>query len=325
MSREIVEAVRGLAAEKNISHEKLMEALEDALLSAYKKTPGSAPYAKVEMDRESGDFKVWELKIPPELEEQLLVEATVDAAADGRPRDGRDARAGRAGDRPREAQGVRGSDRDRGRHPARLRPDRRADRQAGDPAADPRGRARHDVRGVPRPRRRADHRHRPAVRLPLHARPAARAGRGAAAEVRAGRRRALRPFAADQGRDQGRLELDQGPEHHRLAPRPRADQVAVRARGAGDRRRPGGDHRRRARARLPLEDRGRLARRRRRPGRRLRRARAARACGWSSPSCAARRSTSSPTTTSPPGSSPRRCRPPASARCWSTTPTSRRR
>jgi transcription termination/antitermination protein NusA len=78
MSKEIVEAVRGLAAEKNISHEKLMEALEDALLSAYKKTPGSAPYAKVEMDRDSGDFIVWELKIPPELEEQLLIEATTD-------------------------------------------------------------------------------------------------------------------------------------------------------------------------------------------------------------------------------------------------------
>ncbi len=78
MSKEIVEAVRGLAAEKNISLEKLMEALEDALLSAYKKTPGSAPYAKVEMDRESGDFIVWELKIPPELEEQLLVEAIED-------------------------------------------------------------------------------------------------------------------------------------------------------------------------------------------------------------------------------------------------------
>src|SRR3954451_11345357 len=78
MSKEIVEAVRGLAAEKNISHEKLMEALEDALLSAYKKTPGSAPYARVEMDRDSGDFIVWELKIPPELEEQLLVEATGD-------------------------------------------------------------------------------------------------------------------------------------------------------------------------------------------------------------------------------------------------------
>jgi N utilization substance protein A len=78
MSKEILEAVRGLAAEKNISAEKLMEALEDALLSAYKKTPGSAPYAKVEMNRDTGDFTVWELKIPPELEEQLLVEATTD-------------------------------------------------------------------------------------------------------------------------------------------------------------------------------------------------------------------------------------------------------
>jgi N utilization substance protein A len=78
MSKEIVEAVRGLAAEKNISSEKLMEALEDALLSAYKKTPGSARYAKVEMDRDSADFIVWELKIPPELEERLLVDATVD-------------------------------------------------------------------------------------------------------------------------------------------------------------------------------------------------------------------------------------------------------
>ena len=48
-------------------------------------------------------------------------------------------------------------------------------------------------------------------------------------------------------------------------------------------------------------------------------ARAAPASGWSSPSCAARRSTSSPSTTSRPGSSPRRCRPPACARCWSTT------
>src|SRR4030081_766419 len=80
MSREIVEAVRGLAAEKNISSEKLMEALEDALLSACKKTPGSARYAKVEMDRDSADCIVWELKIPPELEEQLLVEATTDQA-----------------------------------------------------------------------------------------------------------------------------------------------------------------------------------------------------------------------------------------------------
>jgi N utilization substance protein A len=77
MSKEILEATRALAAEKGIAHEKLMEALEDALLSAYKKQPGSAKYARVEMDRESGDFKVFELLIPERLEAQLIVE-TID-------------------------------------------------------------------------------------------------------------------------------------------------------------------------------------------------------------------------------------------------------
>ena len=42
MSQEIVEAVRALGREKGISEEKLMAALEDALLSAYKKQPGAA-------------------------------------------------------------------------------------------------------------------------------------------------------------------------------------------------------------------------------------------------------------------------------------------
>ena len=102
-------------------------------------------------------------------------------------------------------------------------------------------------------------------------------------------------------------------------PRPRADQEALRARGPRDRRRPGRDRQRRPRARLPLEDRRRsptpTASTRSAPAS----ARAARASAWSSPSCAARRSTSSPTTTSPPGSSPRRCRRPACARCSSTT------
>ncbi|MEA2443364.1 MAG: transcription termination/antitermination protein NusA, partial [Thermoleophilales bacterium] len=74
MSREIVEAVHVLEREKGISSERLMLALEDALLSAYKKQPGAARYARVDMDRESADFKVFELLIPPELEEKLLSE-----------------------------------------------------------------------------------------------------------------------------------------------------------------------------------------------------------------------------------------------------------
>jgi N utilization substance protein A len=82
MSREIMEAATGLAREKGIAPEKLMVALEDALLAAYKKTPGAAHYARVEMDREEGDFRVFELILPPELEEQLLDEqAELDAAA----------------------------------------------------------------------------------------------------------------------------------------------------------------------------------------------------------------------------------------------------
>src|SRR6185437_5182391 len=77
MSREILEAMHALAREKGIEPEKLMVALEDALLSAYKKQPGSAKYARVEMDRETADFRVIELIIPERLEAHLIVE-TID-------------------------------------------------------------------------------------------------------------------------------------------------------------------------------------------------------------------------------------------------------
>ena len=78
MSREIVEAVHVLEREKGISSDRLMAALEDALLSAYKKTPGAARYARVDMDRASGDFRVFELLVPPDLEERLLSEVEVE-------------------------------------------------------------------------------------------------------------------------------------------------------------------------------------------------------------------------------------------------------
>jgi transcription termination/antitermination protein NusA len=78
MSKEIVEAVHVLEREKGISSERLMAALEDALLSAYKKTPGAARYARVDMDRDSGDFKVFELLVPEELEERLLAEVEIE-------------------------------------------------------------------------------------------------------------------------------------------------------------------------------------------------------------------------------------------------------
>ena len=75
MSKEIVDAIHVLEQEKGIASETLMDALEDALLSAYKKSPGSAKYARVDIDHATGDFTVFELILPAELEEKLLAEA----------------------------------------------------------------------------------------------------------------------------------------------------------------------------------------------------------------------------------------------------------
>ena len=74
MTQEIVDAVKTLEQEKGIASDTLMDALEDALLSAYKKTPGAAKYATVELDHGSADFRVYELKVPEDLEQRLLDE-----------------------------------------------------------------------------------------------------------------------------------------------------------------------------------------------------------------------------------------------------------
>jgi N utilization substance protein A len=79
VSREIVEALHGLEQEKGIDAETLMAALEDALLSAYKKSPDAAKYARVDLDRNTADFRVYELILPPELEEKLLADAAEEA------------------------------------------------------------------------------------------------------------------------------------------------------------------------------------------------------------------------------------------------------
>jgi N utilization substance protein A len=78
MSKEIVEAVHALEREKGISAERLMTAVEDALLSAYKKTPDAAKYARVDLDHDTADFRVFELQVPAELEERLLAEVEVE-------------------------------------------------------------------------------------------------------------------------------------------------------------------------------------------------------------------------------------------------------
>ena len=74
MSREIIEAVRTIEREKGIETDTLVHALEDALLAAYKKTPGASRHATVELD-DDGDFRVFSIELPPDVEERLLDEA----------------------------------------------------------------------------------------------------------------------------------------------------------------------------------------------------------------------------------------------------------
>ncbi|MGH2935084.1 MAG: transcription termination factor NusA [Gaiellaceae bacterium] len=74
MSQEIVDAVREIEREKGIESGTLVAALEDALLAAYKKTPGATRHAAVELD-DRGDFRVFSIEIPDDLEVRLLDEA----------------------------------------------------------------------------------------------------------------------------------------------------------------------------------------------------------------------------------------------------------
>jgi N utilization substance protein A len=72
VSREIIEALRQIEKEKGIAFEALVEALEDALLSAYKKTPNAVEHAKVEVDTETGDMRVYELIFPEHIDVEAL-------------------------------------------------------------------------------------------------------------------------------------------------------------------------------------------------------------------------------------------------------------
>src|SRR6266571_3780924 len=74
MTQEIIEAVREIERDKGIEEGALVAALEDALLAAYKKTPGASRHATVEMDT-GGDFRVFSIELPPDIAVRLLDEA----------------------------------------------------------------------------------------------------------------------------------------------------------------------------------------------------------------------------------------------------------
>ncbi|HXF33242.1 MAG TPA: transcription termination factor NusA [Candidatus Acidoferrales bacterium] len=59
----MVDALKEIQSERNISREMLMEALEAALISAYKRNYGGDANAIVTIDRDSGEYKVYHRRI----------------------------------------------------------------------------------------------------------------------------------------------------------------------------------------------------------------------------------------------------------------------
>jgi N utilization substance protein A len=59
MNKEFIEALEDLEKEKQISKELLIDAIESALVSAYKKNYGTQQNVRVSIDRESGDIDIF--------------------------------------------------------------------------------------------------------------------------------------------------------------------------------------------------------------------------------------------------------------------------
>lgn len=76
MNKETIEALRQIEKEKSIPFDTLIEALEDALHSAYQKTPHAVPFSEVSIDRDSGQIHVFELIFPPGHEPAVQDEET---------------------------------------------------------------------------------------------------------------------------------------------------------------------------------------------------------------------------------------------------------
>jgi N utilization substance protein A len=104
MSADLIHALEQLEKDKGIDKDVIIEAIEAALISAYKRSFGSSQNVKVFVDRQTGDFKVFALKkvtgdpqndlleisvenakkINPELEEEDVVEIEVTPKTFGR-------------------------------------------------------------------------------------------------------------------------------------------------------------------------------------------------------------------------------------------------
>ncbi|KPV39828.1 transcription termination factor NusA [Alicyclobacillus ferrooxydans] len=82
MNVEFIEALDQLAKEKGIDKDTLLEAIEAALISAYKRNFNSAPNVRVEIGRETGEVHVFARKEVVEVPSDTRLEISLDAALD---------------------------------------------------------------------------------------------------------------------------------------------------------------------------------------------------------------------------------------------------
>jgi N utilization substance protein A len=80
MNAEFIEALNSICEEKGIPKETMFEAIEAALVSAYKKNYGTAQNVKIVMDRETGDVKVYAQKTVVEQVKNDLLEISLEDA-----------------------------------------------------------------------------------------------------------------------------------------------------------------------------------------------------------------------------------------------------
>ncbi|WP_422445737.1 transcription termination factor NusA [Thermoanaerobacterium sp. DL9XJH110] len=80
MNIEFIEAIEQIEKEKGISKEILLEALEASLISAYKKNYGSAQNVSVNIDRDTGEVKVFSKKIVTNEVKDSLLEIDINDA-----------------------------------------------------------------------------------------------------------------------------------------------------------------------------------------------------------------------------------------------------
>lgn len=80
MNKEFIAAMEQLEKEKHISKDLLLEAIELALVSAYKKNYGTSQNVRVHIDGRTGDIEVWQQQTVVETVENDLLEISLQEA-----------------------------------------------------------------------------------------------------------------------------------------------------------------------------------------------------------------------------------------------------